>query len=227
MSNFIPSPRHKVTFDLPKKRDPQARIRTMRHAAAEIIVESGASALTHRAVAQRAGVAVGTTTKYFATIEELRASALAFLSEQLAADMNYIESGIDGATDKVAYMAAEVHRFYADSRHALTDTALAYADVFTEDLNGLSMQWSERLIQVLTPHFGELRARTLSLFLDGYILDVALHGQTMDRATLEEIIRGITEMPVGRAGGVEHKGNGTHSTADASTNSNKVNEEEK
>lgn len=194
----------------PRKRDPQARIRAIRHAAAEIIIEHGAAALTHRAVAKRAGVALGTTTKYFSSIDDLRTSALEFLAEQFNDDLAYIEKGITAAEDKVAYMASEAHRFYSDPRNSHIDAAMTFAEIFDDDVSGLGLQWSKRLEDILAPHFGTLRAKTLTVFLDGYIIDTALNGQTMDQATLEQIIRGIAEMPVLGTGGVGGKDKNTN-----------------
>lgn len=198
----------------PRKRDPQARIRAIRHAAAEIIIEHGAAALTHRAVAKQAGVALGTTTKYFSSIDDLRTSALEFLAEQFNDDLAYIEKGITAAEDKVAYMASEAHRFYSDPRNSHIDAAMTFAEIFDDDVSGLGLQWSKRLEDILAPHFGTLRAKTLTVFLDGYIIDTALNGQTMDQATLEQIIRGIAEMPVLGTGGVGAEDNEAKTTTE-------------
>ena len=56
----------------PGRRDPEGRRRAIIDAAAELIVDSGASSLTHRAVAARAGVSLGSTTQYFSSLDELR-----------------------------------------------------------------------------------------------------------------------------------------------------------
>lgn len=44
-----------------RKRDPEARRNAILNAAVDLIVESGTSSLTHRAVAARAGVSLGST----------------------------------------------------------------------------------------------------------------------------------------------------------------------
>src|SRR5699024_8552765 len=70
-----------------RTRDPEQRIHDIGRAAAELIAEAGVGALTHRAVAARAGVAVGTTTRYFATIDDLRKHALEYLAASVEADL--------------------------------------------------------------------------------------------------------------------------------------------
>ena len=62
-------------------RDPEGRKRAIVQAAAELIMELGISNITHRKIAERAGVPLGSTTQYFATLDDLRHAAIAFLSE--------------------------------------------------------------------------------------------------------------------------------------------------
>ena len=68
-------------MEMPKpkraKRDPEGRRRAIIEAAAEIIASEGTRKLTHRRVAQQAGVPLGSTTQYFSSIDELRRAALA------------------------------------------------------------------------------------------------------------------------------------------------------
>lgn len=53
-----------------RRRDPEARRREIVTAAAELIVEVGAEAVTHRMVAARADVPLGATTQYFDTLDD-------------------------------------------------------------------------------------------------------------------------------------------------------------
>ncbi|NLO27590.1 MAG: TetR family transcriptional regulator, partial [Actinobacteria bacterium] len=60
---------HRKADSRPRKRDPERRRREILEAAAEIVVEQGAAALTHRAVAARSGLALGTMTRHFPSID--------------------------------------------------------------------------------------------------------------------------------------------------------------
>lgn len=53
-----------------------ARREALRTAAAQVLVEQGFGALTHRAVSARAGVPLASTTYYFASVEDLAEQAL-------------------------------------------------------------------------------------------------------------------------------------------------------
>ena len=70
-----------------RRRDPEARRLAITTAAAELIVEIGVDAITHRKVAERAQVPLGATTQYFATLDDLRAAALAALVSHVDAQM--------------------------------------------------------------------------------------------------------------------------------------------
>lgn len=67
-------------------RPQQARSRVRRelllHAAAELLAEGGVKAVTHRSVAERAGVPLASTTYYFKSIDELMSEALRRTTER-------------------------------------------------------------------------------------------------------------------------------------------------
>ena len=59
-----------------RSRDPEGRRSTILLAAGELIREIGVSAVTHRKVAEKAQVPLGSTTQYFASLTDLIAEAL-------------------------------------------------------------------------------------------------------------------------------------------------------
>ncbi|MFI5761746.1 TetR/AcrR family transcriptional regulator [Streptomyces sp. NPDC051563] len=59
-----------------RRRDPQRRIEEIVAATERVIASKGIEGLTHRAVAEEAGVPLGATTYHFATREDLIAAAL-------------------------------------------------------------------------------------------------------------------------------------------------------
>lgn len=75
----------------PRRRDPAARTREILAAGTAILKEEGPAELTHRAVAARAGLALGTVPKYFPAIGLLREKALTHLSEEIAAELDELE----------------------------------------------------------------------------------------------------------------------------------------
>ncbi len=75
-----------------RRRDPEARRREIVTAAAELIVEVGAEAVTHRKVAARAGVPLGATTQYFDTLDDLRSAAFRALADEVDARLDGVRT---------------------------------------------------------------------------------------------------------------------------------------
>lgn len=186
-------------MDAPKRtRDPEARIAAIRATAAEIIVDTGVDSLTHRAVAARAGVAVGTTTKYFSTIDTLRKAAVEVLIEQLNEDITEIEHILAASTepggDLVGGLAAAVWESLSDPRRVFTECSLSYSGLFDADLRELSVQWYQRLRQILSPYVGDAPAAVLTQLLDGMMLATALTGEIPSREHIAAAIAAVIAM---------------------------------
>lgn len=180
----------------PRTRDPEARIAAIRRAAAEIVVESGLDALTHRAVAARAGVAVGTTTKYFSGIDDLRRSALEVLGEHLRQELDGLDKALASADDVPAYLAQSTAHQLADRKAVLAECSLTFAGLFEEDFRELSLLWYRGLIETLTPYVGAVRAEVLAQFLDGVTVNTALLGEAPTPERLRPVIDAVVAMPV-------------------------------
>jgi AcrR family transcriptional regulator len=112
----------KKTRGRPKKdeRSREADRRALVAAAVEIVREGGASALSARAVAERAGTAVGSVYSLFASLEELRLEANALTMRDLRASLvAALEGGGGGpTTDRLLRLADAYQLFAASHRHA-------------------------------------------------------------------------------------------------------------
>ena len=176
-------------------RDPEQRVREIGRAAADLIAEGGVEALTHRAVAARAGVAVGTTTRYFATIDDLRRHALEFLADRVDRDLAELAEGLAAADDPIAFLAAAAHADLSDHQTVLAECSLEYAGLFEEDFRDLALRWHTGLTELLAPYFGRARSEMLAMCLDGVYITTALTVSPPDAARLEATIRALTTMP--------------------------------
>ena len=99
-----------------RRRDPETRRREIVAAAAELIVEVGVGALTHRMIAARAGVPLGATTQYFATLDELRSEALRHLVADVDSRMQGIRSVLTERGATPAVIAELIVQGLADAR---------------------------------------------------------------------------------------------------------------
>ena len=65
-----------------KRRDAELRKRVIVDAAADLLLEEGMAGFTHRKIAARAQVPLGSTTQYFASIHDLREAGMMRLAER-------------------------------------------------------------------------------------------------------------------------------------------------
>ncbi|WP_047522982.1 TetR/AcrR family transcriptional regulator [Microbacterium sp. ZOR0019] len=174
-----------------RRRDPEARRREIVTAAAELIVEVGAEAVTHRMVAARAGVPLGATTQYFDTLDDLRAAAFRALAEE-------VDARLDGVRQTLAERGVSPHTIatlIADSMedaHAVqADRAVVTAAVHDPRLRELARHLSDRLVELLEPTYGEDRARAAMIFIDGVMWNVQIRDDRLAQSFIETALARI------------------------------------
>lgn len=174
-----------------RRRDPEARRREIVTAAAELIVEVGAEAVTHRMVAARAGVPLGATTQYFDTLDDLRAAAFRALAEE-------VDARLDGVRQTLAERGVSPHTIatlIADSMedaHAVqADRAVVTAAVHDPRLRELARHFSDRLVELLEPTYGEDRARAAMIFIDGVMWNMQIRDDRLAQSFIETALARI------------------------------------
>lgn len=95
-------------------------------AAAELALEAGLAAVSHRAVARRAGVPLGSTTYYFATLDELLGEATRVVIEQVVAQGRKAAVTVGPVDDPATAAAAITTALLPDSDRA---RVLAYYEL--------------------------------------------------------------------------------------------------
>ena len=108
-------------------RDPEGRKRAIVEAAAEIIGTEGSHRLTHRRVAQRAGVPLGSTTQDFENIGELRRAGIAALQEYIEADYDAMFADVERLGGTPDAIAEVINAYLADTKQVKFDTAFYFA----------------------------------------------------------------------------------------------------
>ncbi|MGK0721353.1 TetR/AcrR family transcriptional regulator [Leucobacter sp. W1478] len=180
----------------PGRRDPHARRLAILNAAAALIVEVGPARLTHRMVATRAQVALGSTTQYFASIDELREAALHHLATEFEDGLREAEqalSDFDAAPERFAEL---MHQFLSDRRQVHADIALVTSAATDPRLRAIALRWYDRLVELLTAHIGSERAEIAAIFYDGAVMHASLHDEPLSREQLARAFRAITSMPL-------------------------------
>lgn len=175
----------------PGRRDPEGRRRAILLAAAEIILERGPAALTHRAVAAQAGVSLGSTTQYFSSIDELREAALQQLSDEIDASLADMEPRLATLRDDPGPAIAELYEFLCDTRAVNADLALMLMGTTDPRMRPLALRWTDRLIDMLTQHIGRERATAVAVYLDGATMHAGLHERPIPPDELGNVIRAL------------------------------------
>lgn len=179
----------------PGRRDPEGRRRALVTAAAELIIEQGAAALTHRAVAARAEMSLGSTTQYFASLDDLREQALQALSDDIDAGLAEVEAQLMPLDDAPERFARAMHDFFVDERAVRADLELMHAGLADPRLRTLALRWTDRLVEILARHVDRPVAHAISLYLDGATLHAGLHDEPVSADTIAHVIRVLMTIP--------------------------------
>lgn len=167
------------------KHDPQARRAVIVAAAADLIVEVGPGQLTHRLVARRAQVPLGSTTAYFASLDELRQEALGLLADEvddgLAEIRREFESDGSRALDA---LVDTLHEYLSRRRNVVADVALTATATFDERARDLALSWTDGLVAVLSEYIGADNAHAVAMITDGAGVHAAIRGEPLDRDLL-------------------------------------------
>ncbi|MBW8762756.1 MAG: TetR family transcriptional regulator [Microbacterium sp.] len=176
---------------LRRRRDPEARRREIVTAAAELIVEIGVDAITHRKVASRAGVPLGATTQYFATLDDLREAAVGELAAEVDNRIEATRQAVlaDGVTP--AGLARLIHESLSDVHAVQADRAVVTAAVHDPRVRELARHWSDEVVGFIAPVHGLDRARAAAVFIDGVLWHAQIHDEPLDEGIIRDALVGI------------------------------------
>ena len=181
--------------DLRRRRDPEARRLAIIEAAAELIVEIGADAITHRKVAARADVPLGATTQYFATLDDLRDAALDALATEVDLRLDSTRQTVlaEGVTpDVIARLVSEA---LAEARSIQAERAVVTAAVHDPRVRELARHWSDEVVGFIAPVHGVDRARAAAAFIDGVLWHSQIHDEPLDEELIRDALAGSLRSP--------------------------------
>ena len=179
-----------------RRRDPEARRREIATAAAELIVEVGADALTHRRVAARAGVPLGATTQYFDTLDDLRGAAFRVLADEVDTRLDGIRLVLTERGVSPAVLAGLIAEGLDDARAVQADRAVVTAAVHDPRLRELAHHLSEQLVGLVKPIYGIDAATAAMIFIDGVMWSAQIRDAPLDRRLIETTLERILGDPV-------------------------------
>ena len=161
-------------------------------AAADLIVEMGPGRLTHRLVARRAQVPLGSTTAYFASLDELRQEGLGLLVDEVDDGLAEIrrEFESDGADGAVALdaLVGTLHEYLSRRRNVVSDVVLAATATFDDRARELALSWTDGLVAVLGEYIGADNAHAVAMITDGAGVHAAIRGEPLERDQLRRAL---------------------------------------
>jgi TetR/AcrR family transcriptional regulator, regulator of biofilm formation and stress response len=171
-----------------------ARRRAIAQAAARVLRNSGIEGLTHRAVAEEAGVPLGSTTYYFTSRDDLLATGVEFTTN---ASIRWMEQWADENADQdiAVTLPKMLHTYLTTKRDAATlDVEIYILAARRQELRVHPHRWTESFIDILARFVDRDTARQVTATVNGLILT----GVASDRpASLSEMSR-VLERAFGR-----------------------------
>jgi len=173
----------------------RARREALLRAAIELLAEGGARAVTHRAVASRAGVPLAATTYYFASIGELTEEALRLHMAERVDELHALAMGAATGGRSVMHVA---ERFVDALVRRESDAIIAQFEVYLEAARNPALRQvvadaldaSERLAQATLAGLGARRpaegAAAFVAVVNGFALNrlARPRGAEVDAATM-------------------------------------------
>lgn len=171
--------------------DPGRRERIL-DAALDVVAESGVHGTTHRRIAARAGVPLGSLTYYFEGLDGLLVQAFARLADAMSA---HYRATLEHAATREDAEAAVVELIcgpeYATSREmALIFEMYAYANHHPEAM-AIMRAWLLRSRESLKLHFPEHVCLALDVLIEGWPIHRSVERAPLDRGLVAATVRAI------------------------------------
>ncbi|TDC88977.1 TetR family transcriptional regulator [Saccharopolyspora aridisoli] len=172
-----------------RRKDPDRRERIAR-AAIEVVAERGVEKLTHRSVAAAAGVPLGSTTYYFATLDDLLASALRQAAEDDVEHMRQWAAGLESGNDLAQALTDLVLHYLGPARaQTAVEHQLYIAALHKPALRQVSQEWDTWLAELFASYTDEATGRALSVLFCGWQLQGIVRESVPSRDEIEMTFR--------------------------------------
>jgi TetR/AcrR family transcriptional regulator, regulator of biofilm formation and stress response len=177
---------------LSPRQDPEGRRRAIVHAAVEEIAEVGVGQVTHRRIAARAGVPLGSTTYYFPTLDDLVSAALREATEAARAHLAHWSDELLASEDLPATFVELAGRYLGDRDQALLEYELCLAATRTPGLRPAARLWIDGLRGICARFTGDPdRGFALAALVDGALLQALVAGEPLDADGLRAGVEGL------------------------------------
>ncbi|MER6614305.1 TetR/AcrR family transcriptional regulator [Streptomyces xantholiticus] len=172
--------------------DPERRERII-VATLDLIAEEGVAGTSHRKVAARAGVPLGSMTYHFRGMDELLREAFTRFSHTVVALFEE-RLGAAASPDEARTAVADLihHLSGADERELVLTHELYTLAARQPAYRELTREWMRSSRRALERHFDAATARQLDALIEGLSIHRALDTEPHDRALTVEAVARIT-----------------------------------
>ncbi|NBE53688.1 TetR/AcrR family transcriptional regulator [Streptomyces boluensis] len=172
--------------------DPQRRARILA-ATLDHIADEGVAGVSHRRIATRAGVPLGSMTYHFGGIDELLREAFTGFADHIVAVFEQHLDGVAGPDEARTAVTDLVHTLSEGPRRDLVLTQELYTLAARRpEYRQLTQAWMRRSRELLERHFDPDTARQLDALIEGLTLHRALEPDPHHRALTRQAILRIT-----------------------------------
>ncbi|MFJ1761140.1 TetR/AcrR family transcriptional regulator [Amycolatopsis sp. NPDC088138] len=169
--------------------DPDRRARIAK-AAIEVVAQRGIDGLTHRAVAAKADVPLGSTTYHFATLDDLLEVALHEAAEKNVHALKEWEAALPPDADFAAALADLVMGYINEQyRDTVVEYDLYVAALHRPRLRKASAAWDDALTELYGIRTDPLTGRLLAGLFCGLLMQAALADPRPTREEIETLFR--------------------------------------
>jgi DNA-binding transcriptional regulator YbjK len=172
--------------------DPTRRDR-IADAALAIVLEEGVGAVSHRAVAERSGVPLGSTTYHYRSLDDLLITAIRRATAQYAEELARWSAAIPPGHAALVEAICDYVEAALGPERQRTKAAydLYFAALHRPALMRPAREWAALSSGVLARHTSGAAARALTVVLDGVLIQALLEDAPMPREELAGIVRAV------------------------------------
>lgn len=171
----------------------QERRDEIARAVIDVVAEHGLRGLTHRKVAEAAGVPLGSTTYHFETLDDLMVAGLELAAERNLAMMRRAAEWLTPGDDVAAWLTDLVIEMVTTWRESnIAERELYLEAIRTPALRPAATRWDDAFVDILEAHLGDREAARLACWaLDGLAITLLMADGPPDRA---RILRQMTRL---------------------------------
>lgn len=173
------------------KRDPQGRRRAIAQAAAELLLFEGPKSVTHRSVAKKAQVPLGSTTQYFSSINELKRAGYDVISRGVERGYDELIAQSEKAKNDSEALTVCIYDYVTNIEEVRADMVLSAAAIKDEELRALLERNNERYEASLKQYMSDNQAKMISVFTNGLMLETGIFAHQFSEEFIVQAVETI------------------------------------